>query len=148
MRQASKKLLASKDQAEQMAGAYIHGLLFKTGDHALSRPSAERHAHLYLTDSPCLGRFHIALEQAGIDALHPASRTSRWVIESGHKDYIFATKHGVESSTTIILPVCPQSRQLRDLSTGLFAACRLARSRTVLLVGSSSLQLNGLTFCV
>jgi hypothetical protein len=69
MRQASKKLLASKDQAEQMAGAYIHGLLFKTGDHALSRPSAERHAHLYLTDSPCLGRFHIALEQAGIDAL-------------------------------------------------------------------------------
>jgi hypothetical protein len=59
MRQASKKLLASKDQAEQMAGAYIHGLLFKTGDHALSRPSAERHAHLYLTDSPCLGRFHL-----------------------------------------------------------------------------------------
>lgn len=42
---------------------------------------------------------------------------------------------------------CLQSRQLRDLSTALFAACRRARSRIALLVESSSPQVNGLTLC-
>ena len=78
MREAAKQLLESKDDREQMVGAYIFGLVDKASasGQGLSKRKMEKQCHFYMLDPECLGQFRIRIENPGADAIF-TSRASR-----------------------------------------------------------------------
>lgn len=78
MSRASKQLLESKDNMEQMTGAYIYGLIDKASasGQGYSKRKLAKQCHIYRQDSHFLGEFRIDMSSPDIDQLF-VSRANR-----------------------------------------------------------------------
>lgn len=74
MRLAATQLLESKDEKEQMIGAYVHGLINRASasGQGFSKRQADKHGNLYVKDPECLGQFRIDLNQPHTHTLFTA----------------------------------------------------------------------------
>jgi hypothetical protein len=78
MSRASKHLVESKDDREQVLGAYIHGLIDKASasGQGFSKRKMAKQCHIYRVDPKYLGEFRINLKDPNIDQLF-VSRANR-----------------------------------------------------------------------